>query len=62
MTGVVSEIAFSAADEIVHDADAEAALEQTIDRMAADEAGAACDHSDGASRHVAPIRFIVRTL
>jgi hypothetical protein len=59
---VVSQIGFPAANQIVHDTDAKAALEQAIDHMAADEAGTACNNCDGASGHVAPIRFIVRTL
>jgi len=59
---VVRQIGFSPARQIVHDTDAKAALEQAIDHMAADETGTTCDDRDVASCHVAPIRFIVRTL
>jgi len=46
-----------------HDADPKASVEQKIDHVAADEPGAAGYHGDRtAGCHVAPIRFIVRTL
>ena len=52
-----------AADQIVDDADAVAAIEQEVDHVAADEAGAAGDDGDRrAPAHCAPIFFIVRTL
>ena len=60
---MVRQICFPAADQIVHDADPKTPVEQKIDHMAADEASAAGHDGDrAAGRHVAPIRFIVRTL
>ena len=53
VAGVVGEVGLAAADEIVDDADAIAALEQQIDHVAADEAGAAGDDGDRLRAHAA---------
>ena len=59
----VGEVAAMAADEIVDDADRIAALEQQIDHVAADEAGAAGDDGNGlAAAHAALSVFSRRTL
>ena len=56
------EVAAMAADQIVDHADREAALEQHIDHVAADEAGAAGDDRDGLAAHAALSLFSSRTL
>ena len=62
VVAVMREVAFAAADEVVHHSHAIIALEQAVDHMAADKAGAAGDDGDGCRRHFAPIFFMVRTL
>ncbi len=63
IAGVVRDIGLAAADQIVDDAHAVAAVDQQIDHVAADEAGAAGDDGGLARRaHFAPSFFIVRTL
>ena len=60
---VLCQIALATADKVVDDAHTAAMVDQAIDHVAADEAGAAGDDGNRARRaHVAPIRFIVRTL
>ena len=60
---MVGDIGLAAADQVVDDAHAVAALDQEVDHVAADEAGAAGDDRDFARRaHLAPIFFMVRTL
>ena len=60
---MVREIGFATAHHVVDDANAIAPLEQEIDHVAADEAGAAGDDRDlAAGTHFAPSFFIVRTL
>ena len=60
---MMGDIGFAAADQIVDDANAVAAINQKVDHVAANEAGAA-GHDRGLARagHLAPIFFIVRTL
>ena len=58
-----SEIGHAAAAQIVDHADAITAPEQSVDHMAADEAGAAGDDGDRTGAvHFAPSFFMVRTL
>jgi hypothetical protein len=63
IASVMPQIAFPPADQIVHDPHTKALRQQAINHMAADKPGAAGDDGNRLARaHVAPIRFIVRTL
>jgi hypothetical protein len=56
------QIGLTAADEVVEDSDLMPARQQQLDHVAADEAGATGHQRDRAGAHLAPIRFMVRTL
>ena len=60
---MVSEVGHAAAAEIIDHADAITVPEQSVDHMAADEAGAARHDGDRTGAvHFAPSFFMVRTL
>ena len=61
--GMVSEVGHAAAAEIIDHTDAITVPEQSVDHMAADEAGAARHDGDRTGAvHFAPSFFMVRTL
>jgi hypothetical protein len=63
VTGVLRQVGGSASSQVVDHAHAVVALEQDVDHVAADEAGATGHHRNLACRtHFAPSFFIVRTL
>ena len=60
--GMMRQIGGAAAAQIVDDPNAKAALEQEIDHVAADEAGAPGNDRNWLLAHAALMAFIVRTL
>ena len=63
IAGVMCQVGGSASGQVVDHAHAVAAIEQDVDHVAADEAGATGHNRDLACRaHFAPSFFIVRTL
>ena len=62
VAGVMGEVALPAADEAVHDADAEPSGEQHVHHVAANEPGAAGDDCDRFHPQTALTAFILRTL
>ena len=59
---VVGEVLLAAADQVVDDAHGHAALEQQVDHVAADEAGATGDDGNCLVAHAACSAFNLRTL
>ena len=59
---VVGEVLLAPADQVVDDAHRHAALEQQVDHVAADEAGATGDDGNWLVAHAACSAFSLRTL
>jgi hypothetical protein len=59
---VAGKIALTATDQVVDDPHGKSALNQEVDHMAADEAGATGDDCNRLPDHFTPRFFIVRTL
>ena len=62
VVGVVGQVGFAPAVEVIDDMDPVSALHQKVDHVAADETGAPGHHGDGFSSHFAPIACMVLTL